>query len=240
MIQALRARMTGRLFVMQWLGNALLMLLAASWLQIPDSHTWQFAFSILSGILLLIVFCTLYAFTFRHLLHCTTRPPWWRSCFFVFAAVALWWFAQPLINAGRSHEALFAGYWNSKSPLWLRYHLGYSSLVAWQERIYDCIQWLWVTFLLPLAMQTSTCGHASRAYRRWFYWLSVLVCGLAASAQTWALADWTPDAGLVGQTFSVVARLGTAYTIDILLWCFLLALTAHYVDGQPEPEGAGL
>ncbi len=239
MIQAVRARMTGRLFVVQWLGNALLMLLAAAWLQVPDSHTWQFAFSILSGVLLVIVFSGLYAFTFRHLLNCTTRPPWWRSCLFVLAAIALWWLVQPLISAGRSHEALFAGYWNSKSPPWLRYHLGYSSLVAWQERIYDCIEWLWAAFLLPLAMQTSTCGHAVKAYRRWFYWLSVLVCGLAASAQTWALADWTPDAGLVGQTVSVVARLGTAYTIDILLWCFLLALTAHYVD-SPEREGDGL
>ena len=36
----------------------------------------------------------------------------------------------------------------------------------------------------------------------------MLVCGLGGSAITWALADWTPDAGLVGQTFSIIARLG--------------------------------
>jgi hypothetical protein len=224
------AKINLRLFLGQWLGNAVLMLLAAAWLQVPDSHSWQFAFSLLSGVVLVVVFLSLYAFTFRHLVTCATRPPFWRSCLFVLAAVALWWVAQPLIEMSRSHEGLFAGYWNSQSPKWLRYHLGYSALVAWQERIYDGIEWIWAGLLLPLAMQFAACGRATRAYRRWFYWVCVLVCGLGASWQTWALAEWAPDAGLAGQTFSIVARLGTAYTIDIVLWCFLLALVAYYVE----------
>ena len=173
MIQAWRgalAKINLRLFLGQWLGNAVLMLLAAAWLQVPDSHSWQFAFSLLSGVVLVVVFLSLYAFTFRHLVTCATRPPFWRSCLFVLAAVALWWVAQPLIEMGRSHEGLFAGYWNSQSPKWLRYHLGYSSLVAWQERIYDGIEWIWAGLLLPLAMQFAACGRATRAYRHWFYW----------------------------------------------------------------------
>jgi hypothetical protein len=139
---------------------------------------------------------------------------------------------QP-IAAGRAHEALFAGYWNSQSPRWLRYHLGYSSLVAWQEHIYDCVQLIWAGLLLPLALETCACGlgegwfrRGARVYRHWLYWLCLLVCGLGGSAVTWALADWTPVAGLVGQTVSVTARLGAAYTLDVLLWCFLLALIA--------------
>ena len=70
MMQALRgarARFKGRLFLSQWVGNFLLMLLAAGWLQIPDSHTWQFAFSMLSGVLLVVGFLWLYTATFRHL-----------------------------------------------------------------------------------------------------------------------------------------------------------------------------
>jgi hypothetical protein len=89
---------------------------------------------------------------------------------------------------------------------------------------------MWAGLLLPLAMQFAACGRATRAYRHWFYWLCVLVCGLGASWQTWALAEWAPDAGLVGQTFSIVARLGTAYTIDIVLWGFLLASAAYHVE----------
>src|SRR5271156_4604607 len=108
MMQALRgafARMNARLLLGQWIGNFLLMLLAAAWLQIPDSHSWQFVFSILSGGLLVVVFLCLYILTFRHLLKCATRPSWWLSCLAVLGSVALWWLAQPLIGAGRAHEA---------------------------------------------------------------------------------------------------------------------------------------
>ena len=58
----------------------------------------------------------------------------------------------------------------------------------------------------------------------------MLVGGLGASAVTWALAGWTPSAGLAGQTFSIVARLGSAYILDVMLWCFILGLVAHYLD----------
>jgi hypothetical protein len=86
-------------------------------------------------------------------------------------------------------------------------------------------------------MEASACGldrikQAKHVYRHWFYWLSVLVCGLGAPALTWAIAEWTPEAGLVEQTISVVLRLSFAYTVDILLWCFLLSLIAHYEKPQ--------
>jgi hypothetical protein len=113
----------------------------------------------------------------------------------------------------------------------------YSSLVAWQERLYDCAQCLVGGLLLPLAMETCACGlkagwpgRAARAYRHWLYWFCVLVAGLGASAVTWTLAGWTPSAGLAGQAFSIIARLGTAYILDIMLWCFILGLVAHYLD----------
>jgi hypothetical protein len=143
----------------------------------------------------------------------------------------------PPIETGRAHEGLFAGYWNSQSPVWLRRHLGYSQLVAWQERLYDCAQWVWVGLLLPLAVETCACGlgagwfrRAARVYVHWFYWITVLVAGFVATWVTWTLADWAPPAGLAGQTFSIVARLGVAYSVDIFLWCFLLALVGYYFE----------
>ena len=74
------SRNKARLLLSQWVGNFLLMLLAAGWLQIPDSHTWQFAFSMLSGVLLVVGFLWLYTATFRYLRPCPLRPPWWLSC----------------------------------------------------------------------------------------------------------------------------------------------------------------
>ena len=203
------------------MGNFLLMLLAAAWLQIPDSHTWQFVFSMLSGVLLVVGFLWLYTATFRHLRPCAARPPWWQSCLLLVVFVVLWWLLLQPIATGRAHEGVFAGYWNAQSPPWLRYHLGYSSLVAWQERIYDCAQWIWAGLLLPLAVQTGACRlqagwlrRVAGVYRHWLYWVCVLVSGVGAAALTWALAEWTPAADLMGQTLSIVARLGTAYTVD--------------------------
>jgi hypothetical protein len=266
MKQALRgafSRVCGRLYLTQWLGNILLMLLGAGWLQIPDSHTWQFVFSMLSGVLLVLGFLWLYTSTFRRLRTCPApvspaRPDsetkgapsfaWFAkggknhillSWLLLVVFVVLWWLELLPIAAVRAHEGLYAGYWNSQSPPWLRHHLGYSQLVAWQERIYDCLQCLWAGLLLPLAVETCACGlgagwfrRAARVYRHWLYWLTVLVCGLGGSAITWALADWTPLAGLAGQTLSIVARLGLAYSLDILLWCFLLALVAYYLKDE--------
>ena len=143
MMQAFRGavgRFRGRLILAQLLGNFLLMLLAACWLQIPDSHTWQFVFSMLSGVVLVIAFLWLYTGTFRHLRPCAARPPHWLSWILLAAFVALWWLLLQPIDALRAHEGLYAGYWNSQSPPWLRAHLGYSSLVAWQERFYDSAQ----------------------------------------------------------------------------------------------------
>jgi hypothetical protein len=241
MMQAIRAawqRIKGRLFFGQWLGNLLLMLLAAGWLQIPDSHAWQFAFSILSGVLLVGVFLGLYVATFRHLRTCS-RTPWWRSCILLAAGLAIFWVLLQWIGVGRAHEALFAGYWNSQSPAWLRGHFDYSALVAWQEHIYDGIEYFLAGLLLPLLVELCACGwgtgwfqRVSRVYCRWLYWTCVFVFGFAASALTWALADWSPASGLAGQTFSIVARLGVAYTLDILLWSQLLGLIAYYLERE--------
>jgi hypothetical protein len=196
----------------------------------------------LSGALLGVAFLWLYVATFRHLRPSTAPPPRWLGGLLLGLFVALWWLLLQPIAAGRAHESLVAGYLNSQSPSWVRYHLGYSKLVAWQERIYDCIHWLLAGLLLPLAIETCAFGlcpgwlrHAARVYRHWIYWLAVLVCGLGGSAITWALAEWTPTAGLAGQTLSIVLRLGVAYSVDILLWCFILALVAHYLETPSKP-----
>ena len=228
--------LTPRFYLGQWAGNLLLMFLAAAWLQIPDSHSWEFLFSIVSAVLLVVGFLWLYIATFRHLRACRPRAPWWQAAISLAVFVLLWWLMLQLIAAGRAHESLYAGYANSQSTTWIRYHLGYSALVAWQERIYDCAQCLWGGLLLPAAVVICACGLSRsglsrivRVYAHWFYWLVVLFAGLVGEWVTWALADWTPAFGLAGQTVSVVLRLGLAYSADILHWCFVLCLIAYYL-----------
>jgi hypothetical protein len=231
------SRLTPRFYLGQWAGNFVLMLLAAVWLQIPDSHTWQFVFSILSAVLLVIGFLWLYTATFRYLRPCPPGAPWWQAWLTLVVCLALWWLMLQLIADGRAHESLYAGYANSQSPTYIRRHFGYSALVAWQERIYDCVQWLWGGLLVPAAVVLCACGLRkeslrliARVYAHWLYWIAVLAAAFGAEWLTWALADWTPAFGLTGQTVSVVLRLGLAYSADVLLWCLVLALIAYYLD----------
>jgi hypothetical protein len=249
MKQALRgaySHLTSRLLLSQWVGNLLLLLLAGAWLQIPDSHTWQFAFSVLSGALLVVIFLVLYTATFRHLRPCAAPPAWWYSWLVLAGFLVVWWLGLECIAWVRAHESLYAGYLNSQSSAALRRHLGYAAIVAWQERILDAVQWLWAGLLLPMAVVHCASGfhngslrHGAQPYRHWLYWFAVFLCGFAGSAVTWQLAYWVPATGLFGQSLSVAIRLGIAYTIDILLWCFVLALAAHYLD-HVETNQSGL
>lgn len=235
----LSSRLTRRFVFKQWLGNLLLMLAAGGWLQIPDSHSWQFVLSILVAVAWVVAFLLLYTRTFRGLRVCGTRTPLWLSCLILAGFVVLWWLGLKPIAFGRAHEALVAGYLNSQSTPWVRHHFGYSSMVAWQERIYDGLQCLWAGLLLPVTLEMCACGlnpgwllRAVRVYRKWLYWVCIFVFGLGASAATWALVDWAPSGGLAGQTISVVGRLGVAYTVDIVLWCMLLAIVAHCLSAR--------
>ena len=93
--------------------------------------------------------------------------------------------------------------------------------MAWQERIYDCVQYLLAGLLLPLAVETLCASGVARLFvvRAGSSLPPLVLLALGADLWvwcigviTWALADWTPDAGLIGQTVSILGRLGIAYS----------------------------
>ncbi len=167
--------------LLQWLGNLGLMLLAFAWLQIPDSHMWQFLFSLLSAAILVLAFLALHARTFQKLCGVPTESPWWLRLLIMFAMVLLGYFLLQLIGIGRSHEMLFAGYWNSKFPAGQRSFFTFQRLVAWQDHFYDLLQWLLVALLLPVAFVGAVSGlrggtlSVRSIYRHLLYWLVVVI-----------------------------------------------------------------
>ena len=246
MLPGFFSRLTGRLFLSQWLGNLLLMLLIAGWLQTIGSRGWYFAASILAGALLAVAFLSFWVATARMLRPCGLRPPLPLACLLLVALLALWWLSLTPIAAGRSHESAAAGYLAAQWPAWFGRSLGYSRLVAWQEHIYDCLQYLLAGLWLPIALEMCACGlepgwllRALRVYRRVPYWCWVLFGGFAASAITWTLAslNWTSAVGiprggsasLGNPSVAMAISLAAAFTLNIALWSGLLALTAHYL-----------
>jgi hypothetical protein len=230
-------RVKPRLVALQWIGNLIVILMAFAWLQIPDSHSWQFALSMISGLFLVLVFLWLHAATFRRLCAHTAPVPLPMQVLVLAIVITLFMALSRPITAGRDVEAMLASYANSILSPRVRSFFSFARLVQWQDYLYDVAQVVFAGLLLPLAMELVACGvhsvsfeRAVRVYRRWSYWLVVLVCGVAATQLTSSLVGRKPGTGILGGSVSVVARLGFAYSFDVVLWCAVLVLTAFYLD----------
>lgn len=223
--------------LLQWVGNLAFLLLAFAWLQIPDSHAWQFVFSLLTGAVLVIGFLWLHAHTFRKLRLVVDAGPLWTRLLLLLIVFVIGYFALGLIDKGRSYEGLFAGYWNSKLSPSMRATFTYEFLVRWQDRAYDLLQWLLAAILLPIAFVGGGAGFRGNAWRGFgrvyckvLYWVTVVVAGFLGLWIWRGLVDWMPGHGVAGETLSVLVRVGLAYTVVILLWCFVLAVIASYLE----------
>jgi len=223
-----------RVVGLQWIGNAVVMLLAILWLQIPDSHTWQFVFSMAAAVGIAWLFVWLYTVTFRRLRLSVPAVPMWLSAVFLAAVLLVWMGLSHPIAVGREHEEIFAGYWNSKMAPGPRYLFRYVRLVRIQDRFYDLLQLVIAALLLPLAIELMTSGvrgwrRVVYVYRRWRYWVVAAVAGVGAMEITQLLVGWTPGHSVRGQILSVLGRVGLAYTVDVVLWCLVVAVAARYL-----------
>ncbi len=231
------ARFKPGIVLLQWIGNVCAILLAFTWLQIPDSHAWQFVLSMLFGALIVVGFLWLHATTFRRICKTTVPVAVPVQVLILAVCVTLWVALSRPISAGRDAEALFAGYLNSQLSAHLRSFVTFARLVQWQDHLYDLAQLIFTALFIPIAMEavsagvhTATFKRAGHVYLHWTYWIVAVVCGVVGMQVTAALVGWTPGRGIVLESLSVVARVGAAYTFDILLWCLVMALTAFYLD----------
>lgn len=228
------------LVALQWGGNLLALLFAAAWLQIPDSHAWQFAFSMISAVVLLVGFCWLQVLTFSRI-RTSTEPAtlWLRILGFALVAV-LWFLLAHWIASGSASIPNYAYLWNSKLSPAGRIALSPTRIITGLNILLDVLIWAVTALLLPIAVMLSAQGlarpswkDACRPYRRILYWIAVFVFCILTTQLTAALVSWRPGKGVSGEVVSVLLRLAIAWTTDILLWCLLLAFTAAWMEPTP-------
>jgi hypothetical protein len=224
---------------MQWIGNLLIFLFGSAWLQIPDSHAWQFVFSVVSGVLLVVAFCWLQLATFARVHKDGTRGQFWLRIISFAAIALLLFFAEQWISSIPNRLELYPAYWNSKLSPGARVLFTPGRIVTWINLLITLAEWLVFGLLLPAMIAVSTLGPTRsarvqivRPYRKVFYWLAVFIACFGTTQITTALVSWMPGTGVTGEIVSVLARLGVAYTVDILLWCVLLALTAAWMEND--------
>ncbi len=231
------SRFSFSLIALQWCGNLLAILLAAAWLQIPDSHAWQFALSMLSAAALVIGFCWLQVASFARV-----RPPaehaalWLRILGFSLVAL-LWLLLAQWISSGSDAVPDYAYLWNSKLSPGMRITFSPQRIIASLNILLDVLIWIAAGLLLPIAIALSAQGlahpnwrDAVRPYRRILYWVAIFAFSILTTQLTAALVSWMPGKSISGEVFSVIVRLAIAYTTDIVLWCLLLAFTAAWMD----------
>lgn len=235
-------------FVLVWGDNLVLLLLGFAWLQIPDSHTWEFALSMLSALALVCAFCWLQVSVFARLrTDGGTGALWVRMLGFA-VVFAVWFFAAHWIASGNNGVPQVADYWNSKLSAGHR-------VVLTPERIGSALGWgllvaqlLLAAILIPVAMELGARGlrrlryaDVMRPWKRWVFWVVVIAGGVCAVEATTLLVNWVPGRGVGMQTFSVLGRLLVAWTLDALLWLAALATAAAAMDeGAHAPSEANV
>jgi hypothetical protein len=238
--EALR-EMRMRLVVAVWVGTLVLIMLGVLWLQIPDSHVWEFAFSILFACGLVALFFWCCSWVFKRMLKPAEKERWWLQWILLAAVIVAWWLLQMPIDRLLEHRALYAGYWTSRLPHWLRGPHTYEHLLVLQDYVYFSLRLVVTGLLLPVAVVAGASrlrGNAARIFGvwlQWRYWVVALVCGWIAFALSGKLMDWTPGHGLIAEMLSLLVRLCCVFTLNVLLTCFVLAVI---VVGLRRSEGS--
>jgi hypothetical protein len=238
--EALRA-MRMHLVVAVWVGTLLLTMLGVLWLQIPDSHVWEFAFSILFACGLLALFFWCCSWVFRRMLKPVEKERWWMQWILLAAVIVARLLLVMPIDRLLEHRALYAGYWTSRLPYWLRGLRTYGHLVVLQNWMYFSLRLVVTGLLLPVAVVAGasrirgSLGRIVDVWLQWWYWVAALVCGWIAFAVSGKLMNWTPGRSLTSEILSLFVRLGFVFTLDVLLACFVLAVI---VVGLRRSEGS--
>jgi hypothetical protein len=225
-------------------GIAVLALGALLWLQIPDSHGWQFALSVLFALLWL--FAGLWVLT--GCISAARGPGRATSLWIAFswllagALVAFLW--MHFVGKLETNVELRAGYWNSQLSAHWRRTLTYPRLVSYQNIAITGLSWLLPLLLLPVAIELTTYGWvairaATRVWLRWQFWIVTIIALVAGYELTSLLVNWHPAYSVKGEVLSVVLRLVLAYGLDILLACLALVVTCELLSQASLGQRSG-
>jgi hypothetical protein len=227
-------RLNLRLLALQLFGNAGLLLAAALWLEIPDSHLWELLLSLLFGVALLVGLPLLQTTIIRRVRAAKEGSRLWLGAVLLAVWAFLFYIPSILIGLVTPYTYQRASYWNSQLSPHMRTIFTYDRLSHWQFLTFDLIIWFIVpALLLPFVIETVTRGVRGYVWRagiqvlgQWKYWLSCLMVGMILHFMVLPLIDWQPGHSVAAEIVSVMLRLGLVYVSIVLLLTLLLAFTA--------------
>jgi len=225
---------------------ALLSLLLAGWLHIPDANAFEIASSVVLALLIVILAGageSLIAFRLVKQSATTRRLLLGTGIFF--AAALLWYAISHGIDRLSIKEGDWAGYLNSRFPASLRNLFSFEHLYLLLSWIINALRWLAGGLLSAAAFASLVCAKPLRKllsiFRSLHYWLSLLLLAIVGSVVTDRLLSWTPGHGLRIEMLSLILRITTvivlnAISIALLLQALAAAILPLHSAGTDAPE----
>lgn len=229
-----------RLWLIQFLGNALLFALFVGWLFIPVATTWHLILNVLLAVVLLAGLLVLQGGTLNYFyaqdgqenetLGKLFRRGLWNVFAIALCAAVLYllW-----LLAGRfGYEESLPPYLRSISPAFLRRSAGLPLFQGTITTVFFAVRWIVVPgFLLPLLASAAYFGfhgfgrQGLRIWRRtvWSisYWSVVIVAVVLGVWATEKIMGWTPDfrtSTMSRETTSLVIRGLVSYFLALFAW----------------------
>ena len=248
-----------RVWLLQFLGNALLLAVFAWFLHIGDGYNWQIALSAFLALAMTATLLTLHGGTMNHALdlsrarnggepaklaaallraarHLLPLLPW----------ILLFCFIEWKIDRLEDFQYSFPGWLRSEFPAWLRRLISEPGIDRAYMLCVSFLRWtLLPALLLPLGLLGADQGFRGMvSLRLWWrmvrnrrWWIVLLLAGLLGVYCVYALMGWTlsPEAPLNSEKVWLGFRLLVGYILAIVAWlvtCAALAESRRKADAD--------
>jgi hypothetical protein len=247
------------LWLLQFLGNAPIIVISGLWVLIGDAHIWQLVLSFLIAMLIIAGALVLHGGTMNYYVdlleeRSESLEPALRRAFKHLLPLAIWaavFFCVLYLGVSRldGYRYSFPGYLRSEFPAWLRRLMSEQTMDNLYAGFVAFVRWV-VTpgLLLPFGLSSAQFGFRGLvAFRDWArtlrnlaYWLVLVIASLMGVYVVHKILGWTLNeetATLGEEKIWLGFRMLVAYLLALYSWlivCFMLAQGPH----RPDPAAA--
>ncbi|HEY6249920.1 MAG TPA: hypothetical protein VI685_08150 [Candidatus Angelobacter sp.] len=247
-----------RLWLLQFFGNAVIIVSFILWLHIPDAYWWELFFQAVILLALLVAALLLHAGTLDYYSDVyggkdAGLKPAFKNAFkhLLALAVSVVVFCVLLyfVNKLEDYQFQFPGYLRSELPAWLRRHISEPAMDHLYEGFIFIVRWIVVPGLvLPLCLLTTRIGFRGfikfrswwRAVRNLAFWIVLIVAAIVGVYCVGKIMHWLLDpktATLTGEKIWLAFRMFVAYLLALFSWLWVCCIMSR-PHPQPDPPVA--
>jgi hypothetical protein len=236
------ARLSAKVILLAVAGSIVAAVLIALWLNIADSHVWQFVLSMLLGLAILLGVLWLKATILRLIRLGIIATP--QSMGILAVWIVVGWALSQFIQTLSVHVVERAGFWNSRLSAHQRTLFTEPRLELWQNDAISTLLWFVLpALLLPVLIETVSGGGlktVGSVYARWQLWLTIAVASISACWLSTKLTTWHPAESVRGEIISAILRLGCLYIVLLAIALITLSILSELLHRAAQTDNTTL